>query len=79
VAHCLTPEQAGGLQNRHAAAYEHYRAKVLPLPGARELMRQLDRADVPFAIATSGDRDGAQPASNEPSQIRICFSRRQNG
>jgi HAD superfamily hydrolase (TIGR01509 family) len=58
----LTPEQAGGLQDRHAAAYEHYRAKVLPLPGARELMRQLDRAGVPFAIATSGDREGAQPA-----------------
>jgi HAD superfamily hydrolase (TIGR01509 family) len=58
----LTPEQAGGLQDRHAAAYEHYRAKVLPLPGARELMRQLDRADVLFAIATSGDREGARPA-----------------
>jgi HAD superfamily hydrolase (TIGR01509 family) len=58
----LTPEQVGGLQARHAAAYEHHRAKVLPLPGARELMRQLDRADVPFAIATSGDREGAQPA-----------------
>jgi HAD superfamily hydrolase (TIGR01509 family) len=58
----LTPEKVGGLQERHAAAYEHYRAKVLPLPGARELMRQLDRAEVPFAIATSGDREGAQPA-----------------
>jgi HAD superfamily hydrolase (TIGR01509 family) len=58
----LTPEQVGGLQDRHAAAYEHYRAKVLPLPGARELMRQLDRAGGPFAIATSGDREGAQPA-----------------
>jgi phosphoglycolate phosphatase-like HAD superfamily hydrolase len=58
----LTPEQAGGLQDRHAAAYEHYRAKVLPLPGARELIRQLERADIRFAIATSGDREGAQPA-----------------
>jgi HAD superfamily hydrolase (TIGR01509 family) len=58
----LTPQQAGGLQDRHTAAYEHYRAKVLPLPGARELMRQLDRANVLFAIATSGDREGAQLA-----------------
>jgi HAD superfamily hydrolase (TIGR01509 family) len=58
----LTPEQVGGLQDRHATAYEPYRATVLPLPGARELMRQLDRANVLFAIATSGDWEGAQPA-----------------
>jgi HAD superfamily hydrolase (TIGR01509 family) len=58
----LTAKQAGRLQDRHGAAYEQYRAKVLPLRGARELLQQLDRADVPFAIATSGGREGAQPA-----------------
>ena len=58
----LTPEQAGALQERHAAAYEQYRAAILPLPGARELLQQLSRAQVPYAIATSGRREGTQPA-----------------
>jgi beta-phosphoglucomutase-like phosphatase (HAD superfamily) len=32
------------LQKKHAAAYEHYQAAIQPLPGARELLRQLSRA-----------------------------------
>jgi HAD superfamily hydrolase (TIGR01509 family) len=57
----LTPEQAGALQERHAAAYERYRLEIQPLPGARELLHQLSLAKVPYAIATSGRREGAQP------------------
>ena len=58
----LTPEQADALQERHAAAFARYRAAIPLLPGARELLQQLSRAKVPYAIATSGRREGAQPA-----------------
>src|SRR5277367_3992411 len=43
----LTPEQAQELQKRHAAAYERYQGAIQPLPGARELLQQLSRANVP--------------------------------
>src|SRR6202035_1462623 len=58
----LTREQADALQERHAAAFARYRAAIPLLPGARELLQQLSRAKVPYAIATSGRREGAQPA-----------------
>jgi HAD superfamily hydrolase (TIGR01509 family) len=58
----ITPEQAKELQKKHAAAYEHYQAAIQPLPGARELLRQLSRAKVPYAIATSGRPEGARSA-----------------
>ena len=58
----ITPEQAKQLQKKHAAAYEHYQAAIQPLPGARELLRQLSRTKVPYAIATSGRPEGAQSA-----------------
>ncbi len=50
----LTPEQVQKLQERHAVAYERYQEAIQPLPGARELLQQLSRANVPYAIATSG-------------------------
>ena len=58
----LTREQAQMLQEGHAVAFERYKAEIKPLPGARELLRQLSRTEVPYAIATSGFREGAQPA-----------------
>jgi HAD superfamily hydrolase (TIGR01509 family) len=58
----ITPEQAQELQRRHAAAYERYQATIQPLPGARELLQQLSRAKVPYAIATSGRPEGARSA-----------------
>ena len=58
----LTSEQAQGLQKRHAAAYERYQGAIQPLPGARELLQQLSRTGVPFAIATSGRPEGARSA-----------------
>jgi HAD superfamily hydrolase (TIGR01509 family) len=58
----LTPAQADALQERHAAAFARYRAAIPLLPGARELLQQLSRAKVPYAIPTSGRRDGAQSA-----------------
>jgi HAD superfamily hydrolase (TIGR01509 family) len=58
----VTPEQAKKLQENHAAAYERYQATVQPLPGARELLQELNRAKVPYAIATSGRLEGARSA-----------------
>jgi HAD superfamily hydrolase (TIGR01509 family) len=58
----LTSEQTQELQKRHAAAYEQYQAAIQPLPGARDLLQQLSRTCVPFAIATSGRPEGARSA-----------------
>jgi HAD superfamily hydrolase (TIGR01509 family) len=58
----LTTEQAQKLQERHAAAFKRYQGGIQPLPGARELLQQLSRAEVPYAIATSGRPEGAQSA-----------------
>jgi HAD superfamily hydrolase (TIGR01509 family) len=62
IGHRITPEQAQELQKKHAAAYERYKATIQPLPGARELLQQLSKARVPYAIATSGRPEGAQSA-----------------
>ena len=58
----LTSDQAQELQKRHAAAYERYQGAIQPLPGARDLLQQLSRTGVPYAIATSGRPEGARPA-----------------
>jgi HAD superfamily hydrolase (TIGR01509 family) len=58
----LTSEQAQELQKRHAVAYERYQSAIQPLPGARELLQQLSRDNIPYAIATSGRPEGARSA-----------------
>jgi HAD superfamily hydrolase (TIGR01509 family) len=58
----ITSEQVQELQKRHAAAYERYQGAIQPLPGARDLLQQLSRTGVPFAIATSGRPEGARSA-----------------
>jgi HAD superfamily hydrolase (TIGR01509 family) len=58
----LTPELTKSLQERHASAYERHQAGIQPLPGARELLQQLSKLNVPYAIATSGHPEGARPA-----------------
>ena len=58
----LTSDQAQELQKRHAAAYERYQGAIQPLPGARDLLQQLSRTGVLFAIATSGCPEGARSA-----------------
>ena len=62
IGHRVNSEQAQKRQERHAAIYERYQAAIQPLPGARELLQQLGRAKVPYAIATSGLLAGARPA-----------------
>ena len=62
IGHRVTPELARELQDRHAEAFKRYEGAIQPLPGARELLKQLSSAKVPFAIATSGRPDGARSA-----------------
>jgi len=42
------------LRTLHAEAYQRLSTTVVPLPGARELLDDLQRMGVPWAIATSG-------------------------
>jgi HAD superfamily hydrolase (TIGR01509 family) len=58
----LTTEEVTHLQSEHTRAYARQAAQVRPLPGARELLAQLSRASVPWAIATSGRLASARPA-----------------
>ena len=62
VGHPVTPAQSERLRQFHAEAYARLVGQVRPLPGARELLQHLTRAGVPWAIATSGLRESAQPA-----------------
>ncbi|MGH7513527.1 MAG: HAD family hydrolase [Gemmatimonadales bacterium] len=62
VGHPVTAEQNDRLRQYHAEAYARLVAQVRPLPGARELLEQLSRARVPWAIATSGWIESARPA-----------------
>jgi len=47
------------LREHHAAAYKQLRARVRPLPGARELLSWLSDSGIPWAIATSGRMETA--------------------
>ena len=50
----ITPDRIERLGRLHAQAYQKFRGEIRPLPGARELLEALTRADIPWAIATSG-------------------------
>ena len=57
----LSADEVTRVQRTHAAAFARQVGQIRPLPGARELLTYLTRAGVPWAIATSGRRDSAQP------------------
>jgi HAD superfamily hydrolase (TIGR01509 family) len=50
------------LRKRHAEEYLRLLPQVQPLPGAIELLQELTRMHVPWAIATSGALETAKPA-----------------
>ena len=50
------------LKERHAAAYKARAGTIRPLPGAIELLSWLSDRKIPWAIATSGHREAAEPA-----------------
>ncbi|TMD09591.1 MAG: HAD family hydrolase [Chloroflexi bacterium] len=57
----LAPEEARQVMEAHSRAYERAVTQVRPLPGARELLGQLTEMGIPWAIATSGGRQSADP------------------
>jgi len=57
----LSAEEVARVQRTHAAACARQVAQTRPLPGARDLLAYLTKARVPWAIATSGRRESAQP------------------
>ncbi len=59
--HAVSADEADRLLRLHAEAYGRLSGQVRPLPGARELLERLTRVRVPWAIATSGRRESAQP------------------
>jgi HAD superfamily hydrolase (TIGR01509 family) len=58
----MSPEQTSRLQRLHADRYAALTPTVRPLAGARELLDELRRLGVPWAIATSGRLESAAPA-----------------
>ncbi|MDP9110593.1 MAG: HAD family hydrolase, partial [Candidatus Eremiobacteraeota bacterium] len=58
----IDEQTATRLKDREAAEYEKLALAVEPLPGAKELLQELTRLKVPWAIATSGSMSTAKPA-----------------
>jgi HAD superfamily hydrolase (TIGR01549 family) len=56
----LSPEEAERIHQRHGEAFKRYASQVRPLPGAAELLSFLTKANVPWAIATSGRFESAR-------------------
>ena len=57
----VTADDAALLRRYHAEAYAERLAHVRPLPGAVELLAELTELGVPWAIATSGYIESAEP------------------
>lgn len=55
------PDEAAAVRRTHAATFARLVGAVKPLPGARDLLKYLTNAKVPWAIATSGWLDSARP------------------
>jgi HAD superfamily hydrolase (TIGR01509 family) len=58
----LSPHEAQRIQKLHSAGYKRRSRQVRPLPGAHDLLKELSRLQVPWAIATSGRMNDARPA-----------------
>ncbi|RPE80073.1 HAD family hydrolase [Vulcaniibacterium tengchongense] len=60
IGHDLDEARLERMRRRHAEAYARLSASVRPLPGARELLRQLTETGTAWAIATSGRMETAR-------------------
>ena len=58
--HSLSAEQAERIHQVHGEAFKRYASQVRALPGAHELLAYLTKAQVPWAIATSGRYESAR-------------------
>jgi HAD superfamily hydrolase (TIGR01509 family) len=56
----VTDEAIDRLQRAHAELYKQHAGRVRPLPGAEALLAYLTSLGVPWAVATSGQRDVAE-------------------
>ena len=61
VGRSITPEQAERLQQLHGEGVRRRLDRIRPLPGAVELLERLTAGGVPWAIATSGRAETAEP------------------
>jgi HAD superfamily hydrolase (TIGR01509 family) len=57
----MSVEETARVQRIHKESFARQVKGVRPLPGARELLTYLTKARVPWAIATSGRLESAQP------------------
>lgn len=57
----IDPDRIERLRRLHAIAYNRRSADIQPLPGARDLLAHLTKAEIPWAIATSGRMETARP------------------
>jgi HAD superfamily hydrolase (TIGR01549 family) len=72
--HAVSAEEANRLVRLHAEAYARLTDQIKPLPGARDLLAYLTRAEVPWAIATSARIESARPtleALGVPANVPI--------
>jgi HAD superfamily hydrolase (TIGR01549 family) len=71
----LTPEETAQVLAHHDMAFEAQRSSLRPLPGSKELLETLGSLNIPWAIATSGNRAAAQAALDllgQPDAVAIC-------
>lgn len=64
------------IQKRHSEEFARMRPRLTPLPGAQTLLDALASAQVPFAIATSGDREDVEPLLdllNLPKGVPVTY------
>ena len=57
----LTGDRLARLRKLHAKFYNERSQRIVPLPGARELLAYLTQHEIPWAIATSGRMETAGP------------------
>lgn len=61
IGRVLSSEEVERIQRTHAEAYRRQAGSLRVLPGAVELLAELSTRGVPYAIATSGRLQSAQP------------------
>lgn len=61
IGHHYTDDEIEGLKQLHDREFASHVHEVDPLPGARELLARLTKANIPWAIATTGGLESAQP------------------
>jgi phosphoglycolate phosphatase-like HAD superfamily hydrolase len=58
----VSEDEADGLDQRHGTIMKELLPRAEPLPGAATLLRLLRDMNIPWGIATSGDRPGVDQA-----------------